>query len=337
MAKNSQNTFMMPCNILLDKGGLQYYRVYGETNSKMLQPSHIQCVQPNCYFGVGVAQAYLKQKETNVAVVYMLEHRNRTHQDRELLLYFQHLPDPASTRECMTGRSFHWGQTLLVIFHSGPPPHVISLMAVYYYDLILMEEHFGCLQNAQLQYWCLLDQRTYHDKQLNQEGYSWTVAQGTSFIHTFHTGYLIYVDFINIAMLGSEAIHGKQLNYKGLVSYSCCVLQRREGTEYLVHGTISAEFYLKKYPLVRKLDRSGSNNSVVSTLVSLMHSSNNCSLWNLLLLVWSDSATSPRSYECFPENKCIVVVKLVVHSAGQLIDRIHKCRIQYQCMEHDTD
>ena len=65
-----------------------------------------------------------------------------------------------------------------------------------------------------------------------------------------------------MALSGSEVIHGMQFNYKGLLSYSFCVLQPQEGTEYLVHGNISSEFYFRKFALVRKLDSSGLTSSV---------------------------------------------------------------------------
>jgi hypothetical protein len=90
---------------------------------------------------------------------------------------------------------------------------------------------------TQRQSWRPLDQATSNAKQLSQECYSQTVVKETLCFGTFptHADYLIYMDFINIALMGSEVIHSKQFNYKGLQCYSCYVLQAREGTEYHVY------------------------------------------------------------------------------------------------------
>ena len=44
MEKNSQNNFMLPCNLLPDNGCLKCHRVHRETGSKLLKPSGIHCV-----------------------------------------------------------------------------------------------------------------------------------------------------------------------------------------------------------------------------------------------------------------------------------------------------
>ena len=48
------------------------------------------------------------------------------------------------------------------------------------------------------------------------------------------------------------------------------VLQPRECTEYLVHDSISSVFYWTRFALVRKMDSSSSNTSVLSVITSIV-------------------------------------------------------------------
>jgi hypothetical protein len=84
---------------------------------------------------------------------------------------------------------------------------------------------------------------------------------------------------------------------------------------------------------VRNLEKHCSDSLVVGAFATVVHSSNSCSFLDILLLNWFDSATSSKSYECFPGNKYMVVLELLGHSMGQLIDKVHMWKMQYKAVE----
>lgn len=113
--------------------------------------------------------------------------------------------------------------------------------------------------------------------------------------------------FINMALRGSKEMHGEHVNYNNMQSYTCCAMQPLKGVEYFVLWVAPCEFYLEKFALVRNLEKSGSNNPVLSVVAPIVHSSNTCSFLDVL-----------------------VVVKLLAHSFGQLlIGRVHKWGMQF--------
>ncbi|XBH90931.1 hypothetical protein VPH35_082457 [Triticum aestivum] len=115
-----------------------------------------------------------------------------------------------------------------------------------------------------------------------------TVTRETSSIGTLHThaGCMAYLNLINITLRCSEVIHGVHVTYKSIQSYISYMVQQLVCVEYLTYGLAHCDIYLEKFALLWKMKKHGSNNSVVTVTSSFRHSSNICSVQNVLLLAW---------------------------------------------------
>lgn len=162
-------------------------------------------------------------------------------------------------------------------------------------QLIPMEEPYSYLQGAWQQSWRPSDRVTYTAEHAKSD---------------------------------SEAIHTEQVNFKGVQSYSRCMVQQLESAEYFHHCAASYDFYLEKFTMETEQENSGSQHSIVCVLATPVQGINICSFGTILVCTWLVLTAIPKPCECSPDNNYILVVQLLSHSIREPMGSVHKRRVQ---------
>lgn len=74
----------------------------------------------------------------------------------------------------------------------------------------------------------------------------------------------------------------------------------------------------------KKLENSGSPNSIVSIITTLVHGMNTCPFGNILVHTWLGLAASFKSSACSHDNKYVLVAHGLSHSIGEPVGNVHK-------------